>query len=452
MSVLFKNGTIVTMNPNRDVLQGDILVEGSRIAQIGKLDHITADQVVDATDRVIIPGLIQGHIHLCQALFRGMADDLELLDWLKLRIWPLEGGHDEESLYYSALLGIGELMRGGTTSIIDMGTVHHTDSIFKAVMETGIRYLGGKCMMDYGDEVPTSLMENTEASIAESVRLLEKWHGQADGRIRYAFCPRFAVSCTDSLLREVQKLAERYDVTVHTHASENQGEITVVEKERGMRNVLYINSLGLCNDRLVLAHCIHLDDAEMQVLAESGTHICHCPGCNLKLASGIAPIPRLLEMGASVALGADGAPCNNNMSQFIEMRLAALVQKPLHGPTSMPAEKVFEMATLGGARAMRLEQEIGSLEMGKRADIAVVDLSGWHTWPRNAASVYAQLVYQANAQDVVATMVDGRLVYTDGQILTIDQAQVKTGSEKGLQRVMERVGMDASYYGLLRPI
>ncbi|MGE5453758.1 MAG: 5'-deoxyadenosine deaminase [Methylocystaceae bacterium] len=450
MSVLFKNGTIVTMNPNRDVIQGDILVEGDRIARIGNLESIVADQVVDATDRVIIPGLIQGHIHLCQALFRGMADDLELLDWLKLRIWPLEGGHDEESLYYSSLLGIGELMRGGTTGIIDMGTVHHTDSIFRAVRETGIRYLGGKCMMDYGDEVPATLLEDTDASITESVRLLEKWNGQADGRIHYAFCPRFAVSCTDKLLREVKKLADQYQVTVHTHASESKGEIAVVEKERGMRNVLYINSLGLCNERLVLAHCIHLDDEEMQVLAQTGTHICHCPGSNLKLASGIAPIPRLLELGASVALGADGAPCNNNLSQFVEMRLAALVQKPLHGPTAMPANKVFEMATLGGARAMRLEHEVGSLEVGKKADLAVVDLSGWHTWPRNAASVYAQLVYQAQANDVVATMIDGQMVYLDGQMLTINQHEVMDGIDRGLQRVIDRVGLDASYYGLLR--
>jgi len=219
MSVLIKNGTIVTMNPNRDIIQGDILVEGDRITQIGQLEMIKADQVIDASQQVIIPGLIQGHIHLCQALFRGMADDLELLDWLKLRIWPLEGGHDEESLYYSALLGIGELIRGGTTAIIDMGTVHHTDSIFQAVAETGIRYLGGKCMMDYGDEVPATLMEQTQDSIKESVRLLEKWHGKADGRIQYAFCPRFAVSCTDDLLREVSRLSYQYDVTVHTHAS-----------------------------------------------------------------------------------------------------------------------------------------------------------------------------------------------------------------------------------------
>lgn len=450
MSVLFTNGTIVTMNSSRDILQGDILVEGDRITKIGKLEGVKADQIVDCTDQVIIPGLVQGHVHLCQTLFRGMADDLELLDWLKLRIWPLEGGHDEESLYYSALLGIGELMRGGTTAIIDMGTVNHTDSIFQAVAETGIRYMGGKCMMDYGDDVPSSLMEKTDDSIKESVRLLEKWNGKAEGRIQYAFCPRFAVSCTDELLRQVNKLADHYNVTVHTHASENKGEIAVVEQERGMRNVLYINSLGLTGERLVLAHCIHLDEEEMQVLANTGTHICHCPGSNLKLASGIANIPRLLELGASVALGADGAPCNNNLSQFVEMRLAALVQKPLHGPTSMPAEKVFEIATLGGARAMRLEKEIGSLEVGKKADLVVVDLSGWHTWPRNAASVYAQLVYQATAHDVTSTMIDGKLVYTNGKMTTIDQPRVMKGIDEGLKRVIERVGLDSRYYGLLR--
>lgn len=441
MKLLVKNGTIVTMNQKREVFKGDLLIEDDRIVKIAPSIEENADQVIDATDRLVIPGFVQSHIHLCQALFRGMADDLELLDWLKLRIWPLEGGHDEESLYYSSLVGIAELLRGGTTALIDMGTVHHTDSIFEAVKKSGIRYLGGKCMMDHGGDVPSSLMESTDSSIKESVDLLNRWHGKENNRIRYAFCPRFAVSCTDELLREVKKLSDEYDVVVHTHASENRGEIEVVENERGMRNVLYIDSVGLTGPRLVLAHCIHLDEKEMEVLASSGTHIAHCPGSNLKLASGIAKIPQLLSMGASVSLGADGAPCNNNLSQFVEMRLAALIQKPLNGPTSMPAEQVFEIATLGGARAMGLEKEIGSLEVGKKADLAVVDLNGWHTWPRSAASVYAHLVYQAQAQDVYATIVDGRLVMLNGQLLTIDEEEVRDKSEKALKRVRERVGI-----------
>lgn len=440
-TILIKNGTIVTMNPSREVIKADLLIENDRIIKIGSLAEEKADQIINAQNKLVIPGLIQTHIHLCQVLFRGMADDLELLDWLKLRIWPLEGGHDQESLYYSALLGCGELFRGGTTSIIDMATVHYTESVFEAVKQSGIRYLGGKCMMDYGGDVPQTLMENTDSSLKESTDLLSKWNGKANGRIRYAFCPRFAVSCTDALLREVKQLSEHYQVPVHTHASENRGEIEIVEKDRGMRNILYLNSLGLCNENSIFAHCIHLDQEEMQVLADTKTNMAHCPGSNLKLASGIAKVPQLLDLGAQISLGADGAPCNNNLSMFVEMRLAALIQKPFNGPTSMPADKVFELATIAGAKAMGLENEIGSLEIGKKADIVVVDIENWHSQPCNAASVYAHMVYQASASDVYATIVDGNPVMLAGHMLTIQEQQVKDKASESLKRVSERVGL-----------
>lgn len=441
MSILIKNATIVTMNSERDILSGDLLIENDRINRIGKLDRYTADTVIDASNQLLLPGLIQSHVHLCQVLFRGMADDLELLDWLQQRIWPLEASHDEESLYYSSLLGCAELLRGGTTSIIDMGTVRHTESIFTAVEQAGIRYLGGKCLMDCGDEVPSALLDTSERALQESLELFNRWNNYANGRIRYALCPRFAVSCSDNMLHQVAALAQQYHIPVHTHASENRGEIELVEKQRGMRNVIYLNSVGLCNTSLILAHCIHLDDDEMNILTQSQTNIAHCPGSNLKLGSGIAPIPDLLHMGARTSLGADGAPCNNNLSMFMEMRLAALIQKPFHGPRSMPAQTVVEMATLGGARAMGLEDEIGSLEEGKKADMFFISLDGWHTRPQNAASVYSQLVYQAQASDVSATIVDGHLLMKDGHLLSIDESKLKNAAEASLQRVCRRAGL-----------
>ena len=441
MSILIKNATIVTMNENRDVFCGDLLIENDRISRIGKLDWYTADTVIDADNQLLLPGFVQSHVHLCQVLFRGMADDLELLDWLQQRIWPLEASHDEESLYYSSLLGCAEMLRGGTTSIIDMATVNHTESVFTAVKQAGIRYLGGKCLMDHGDNVPPPLLDTPERVLQESLELYQRWNNCDNGRIRYALCPRFAVSCSDALLREVALLSQQYQIPVHTHASENQGEIELVEKERGMRNVIYLNSLGLCNDRLVLAHCIHLNTDEIKILAESRSNIVHCPSANLKLGSGIAPIPPLLNMGARVSLGADGAPCNNNLSIFMEMRLAALIQKPFHGPQSMPAQTVVEMATLGGARAMGLEHEIGSLAEGKKADMVLISLDGWHTRPQNAASVYSQLVYQAQASDVTATIVNGHLLMKDGRLLSIDEEKLKSAAETSLQRVCQRAGV-----------
>lgn len=440
--VLIKNGQLVTMNHKREIYKGDLLVEGDRIIEVGP--HINPDncEIMDATGKVVIPGLIQTHIHLTQALLRGQADDLELLDWLKRRVWPLEGAHTEESNYLSAKLGIAELIKGGTTAIIDMETVHHTESAFEAILETGFRAVSGKCMMDYGKGVPLSLMEDTQDSIDESVRLMNKWHGAGKGRIDYAFAPRFVVSCTEELLKQVCNLSREYGVMVHTHASENRGEIELVQNDRGMRNINYLHKLGLTGENLVLAHCIWLDEEEMKILADSGTRIAHCPSSNMKLASGIAKIPELLEMGASVSLAADGAPCNNNMDMFREMRHAALIHKArLLNPTIMPASTVFEMATLGGARAMGKEKDLGSLEIGKKADIVLIDLASPHNAPWEAGDVVSQLVYSATAADVHTTMIDGQVVMKNRRLTTINEASVLQETNRVIKERIQSAGV-----------
>jgi 5-methylthioadenosine/S-adenosylhomocysteine deaminase len=436
-TVLIKNAYIVTMNSARDLVNGNIYIENDRIVGIGAGEW-TADKVIDAQGQVIIPGLIQTHLHLCQSLFRGQADDLELMDWLRLKIWPLEGAHDSESVYYSALLGIGELFRGGTASIVDMETVHHTESAFEAIAQSGLRAISGKCMMDWGEGVPDSLLEKTDASIQESVDLLEKWHGKCEGRLQYAFAPRFAVSCSEDLLKEVAKLSSKYGVKVHTHASENQGEIALVEKEKHSRNVLYFDHLGMANEDLLLAHCIWIDEQEMGIIQKNKVKVTHCPSCNLKLASGIAKIPEMLDRGIQVGIGADGAPCNNNLDQFTEMRTAALIQKPFHGPTCMPAQRVFEMATLNGAAVMGLSKEIGSLEIGKKADLVMVDLRKLHCTPFTGSNIYAQLVYQARSFDVTLTMVDGKVVFENGRLTTMDEQEVIQKANQIIKRVYNR--------------
>ncbi|MBC8015372.1 MAG: 5'-deoxyadenosine deaminase [Sporomusaceae bacterium] len=439
-TTLIKNAVLVTMNNRREIIHGDVLIEDNRIKDIGQLED-KADKIIDAAGQLVIPGLIQTHIHLCQTLFRGQADDLALMDWLKLRIWPLEGAHDAESVYWSALLGIGELFRGGTTAIVDMETVHHTQSAFQAIVDSGLRAVSGKCMMDSGKGVPAGLLENTADSLQQSVDLLEKWHGQGNGRLHYAFSPRFVVSCTEDLLLQVSQLANQYQVRVHTHASESKGEIALVQAERKMRNIVYLNHLGLANERLILAHCIWLDNEEFSILKQQGVNVVHCPSCNLKLGSGIAPIPEMLKYGIHVSLGADGAPCNNNLDQFTEMRTAALIQKPIHGPTAMPAWQIFEIATLAGARAMGLEKDIGSIEIGKKADLAMVNLCKLHCSPWEGSNVYAQLVYQAKASDVTLTMVDGQVVYEQGRLTTIDEPQVIREANTAIKRVRQRAGI-----------
>ncbi|MFZ5967510.1 MAG: 5'-deoxyadenosine deaminase [Bacillota bacterium] len=438
-TLLIKNGTVVTMNKKREVLHTDILVEGNRIKMMAPNLTTKADEVIDAADKIVIPGLIQTHIHLTQTLFKGQADDLELLDWLRKRIWPLEGSHTAESNYISAKLGIAELIKGGTTAIIDMETVNHTESALNAVLETGFRAHIGKCMMDYGSGVPDTLMEDTDASIKESERLLKEWHQKGNGRIQYAFAPRFVVSCTEKLLVKVRDMAKEYSVMVHTHASENRGEIDFVEKDRGMRNVVYLHKLGMTGEHLILAHCIWLDDEEMKILAATGTKVAHCPNSNLKLASGIAKIPELLELGVNVSIAADGAPCNNNLDMFAEMRSAALIQKArLLEPTTMPAHKVFELATIGGAKAMGMEHELGSIEIGKKADIAIIDLSGIHNAPHTNVDVVAQLVYSASAHDVQTTVIDGNVVMHNRQLRTLNEAAVIQDANRILKQQIDK--------------
>lgn len=439
-SILIKNATIVTMNKKREIFKGDILIEGNHIKRIADRIEEDAEELIDAEGKVVIPGLIQTHIHLTQTLYRGQADDLELLDWLKLKIWPLEGAHTDESNYISAKLGIAELIKGGTTTIVDMETVHHTDAAIEAIYESGIRAFTGKCMMDFGEGVPGTLMEDTDASINESVKLLKKWHGRDGGRIQYAFAPRFVVSCTDELFLKVSKLAKEYGVFIHTHASENRGEIELVRSLKGMGNIEYLESIKVTGERLILAHCIWLTDEEMKILRDTGTRISHCPNSNLKLASGIAKIPELLDMGVVVSIGADGAPCNNNLDVFNEMRSAALIQKArLLNPTAMPAEKVFELATINGARAIGMEDELGSIEEGKLGDIVIMGMDKLHGTPCEGVDIISRLVYSACAGDVDTTIVNGRILMRNRRLTTLNERDIISEGNRIIKRQVEAV-------------
>jgi len=438
-SVLIKNGTLVTMDSVNNIVRGDLLVSDGRIADIGGSGQ-TADTVIDATGSVVIPGFVQTHIHLCQTIFRGAADDLPLLDWLKKRVWPLEAAHSPASIRASARLGVAELMKGGTTCALTMETVNHTEEVFRVIEETGFRATVGKCMMDKGDDVPAALHEDTEDSIAQSLALCDAWHGKAEGRIRYCFAPRFALSCTGELLERVGKIAREREVIVHTHASENRNECALVETETGLRNVAYLDSLGLSGENVVLAHCVHLDASEFEKLKRTKTNVVHCPSSNLKLGSGIAEVMKMLEAGISVSLGADGAACNNRLDMFTEMRTMALLQKAMHGPEAIPAGRALRVATIDGARALGLEQEIGSLETGKRADVIVVKLDTLHATPYSSDPISA-LVYSAQTADVQTVVIDGQLVLKDRRLVTLDEESVLEDANREAPELMKRAGI-----------
>jgi 5-methylthioadenosine/S-adenosylhomocysteine deaminase len=438
-SILIKNGTLVTMDSAHRIIRGDLLISASRITELGNTSQ-SADVVIDAEGCAVIPGFVQTHIHLCQTLFRGAADDLALIDWLKKRVWPMEAAHSAVSIAASARLGIAELIKGGTTCALTMETVNHTSEVFKVVEETGFRATVGKCMMDKGDEVPAALQEQTSASIEASLALLDEWHGRAGGRIRYCFAPRFAVSCTRELLEKVGEVARARGVMIHTHASENRTECALVEAETGLRNIAYLDSVGVSGRHVALAHCVHLSNDEIRILKTTNTNVVHCPSSNLKLGSGIAPVVQLLDEGVSVSLGADGAACNNRLDMFTEMRTAALLQKALHGPEVLAADRVLRMATIDGARALGLESEIGSLEVGKRVDVAVVELNRLHTSPE--ADVVSSLVYAAEASDVRSVVIDGRLVMENRELLTIDEGDVVAEANAQAETLMIQAGLD----------
>jgi 5-methylthioadenosine/S-adenosylhomocysteine deaminase len=440
MDLVIRNATVVTMNRSREVFEdGEVVVQGNRIANVGpaRRGRKTFSRFIDAKGGIVIPGLVHGHLHACQTLFRNRADGLELLDWLKQRIWPFEAAHDAQSMRASAELTFVELIKSGATALLDMGTVRHYDEVFSAARAAGIRLVGGKAMMDAGQGVPRGLQEDTEDSLRESVRLLETWHGADEGRLRYALAPRFVLSCTEELLIEVSRLAKTRGVRIHTHASENPTECRVVREQTGHDNVVYFDKVGLLGPHTTLAHCVHLSPAEMKALKRTDTRVTHCPSANLKLASGFAAVPDLLEQKISVGLGADGAPCNNNLDLWMEMRLAALIHKPRFGPLAMSADQVFEMATLGGARALGLEADIGSLEPGKKADLAIVSLDDHaHAMPAGE-DVVSRLVHSGQSQNVRTTVVDGRVLMQERLLKTLDEADVLERAELHAERIAQ---------------
>lgn len=445
MSQLLRNALLVGLDPSDPDLarlpreagaaRGQLLLEGERIRAVLPPEAAPPPgaEVHDLRGQWVLPGFVQTHIHLVQTLFRGLADDLQLLDWLSQRIWPLERAHDEESVYWSARLGLTELLLGGTTAVLDMATVHHTDAVFRAAEEVGMRAAIGKALMDRDNEA--GLGEDTDTGLQSASDLCSRWHGR--GRLRYAWSPRFVPSCSDRLLRESVRLARASGCLLHTHASENPHECTLVEELTGRRNVDYLDEVGFSGEDVVLAHCIHLDDAEIGTLARTRTTVAHCPGSNLKLASGIAPIPRLLREGVRCTLGADGAPCNNRLDAFAEMRLAALIQKPLHGADAMPAEVVFDMATRAGAEALGLHA--GLLAPGRLADLVILDPRAVPTW--GGGSAVGALVYAHTPAAVREVWIGGAPVVRDGQVLGWDLAETVAGAEAALRRVRARADL-----------
>lgn len=453
MRVLIRGGALVRCDGTGSVAVGDILVERGRIVALGSVSDAELGKpgagpvrVIDATGCAVLPGFVQGHVHLCQVLFRGMADDLPLLSWLEERIWPFEAAHDDVSLAASAELGLLEMMLAGTTTILDMGTVHGYDVVFDACDRAGIRVFGGKTMMDAGRNVPAGLRETTASSLDESDRLRARWNGQGNGRLGYAYAPRFILTCTEALFRGTVERAARDDgkgrVLLHSHVAEHPDERAAVRSVLGDDDIVMLRKWGFRGKNTILAHGVQLTDDEIDLVAEDGTRIVHCPSANLKLGSGIARVHELAERGVQLALGADGAPCNNNLDPWIELRHAALLAKVRSGVTTLPARKALELATIEGARALGIDGEVGSLALGKRADLQVVRMDGPHVEP--GGDPWSRLVYGCTSRDVVHVMVDGELVVRSGEHARLDRENVLATARAEAKKLAARADVRAS--------
>jgi 5-methylthioadenosine/S-adenosylhomocysteine deaminase len=439
-TTLIRNATILTMNDALEIIEGAVMVHDGRILSVGAEPSAPCDHVVNAAGDYLLPGFIQTHVHLCQTLFRSYADDMPLLEWLQRRIWPMEAAHSPSTLRAAVRLAAAELLLSGTTTALTMETVHDTDVVFETLADIGLRATVGKCMMDSDDNVPARLREDTERSIDESVALRARWDGAGHGRLRAAFAPRFAVSCSRRLLEAVAALSASDRVIVHTHASESRDEVDVVARlSGGLSNLEYLNATGLVSERLCAAHCVWVSDAEQALMAERGVKVMHCPGSNLKLGSGIAPVVEMRKRGICVSLGADGAACNNRLDMFDEMRLAATLQAMRRAPGSLTARDVLWMATREGARALGLQDELGSVEPGKRADLILVSRDRPHLSPD--ADPWSTLVYGARGTDIRMTMVDGEVLVDEFRLSRLDGAEIASDAKRAAREVAARAGL-----------
>jgi cytosine/adenosine deaminase-related metal-dependent hydrolase len=453
-NVALTHATVVTMNPRREIISdGAVAIDGNKIVHVGKTQEVKSrrsiDIELDCTHKLVLPGLIDCHDHLAQALIRGCADDMALIPWLTSRVWPLQGAYTEEDGKLSAQLCCLEMIKSGTTTFTEchLHTRYGFDGIAKTVESIGIRGVLSKSVMDvsgYADRpnaLPKSMIETGKDSMKEALTMIKKWHGKANNRIHVWFGPRTPGACTVDFYREIAERASEHDTGITIHLAEVKEDVEYMRKEFGMTPIQFMNHCGLVGRHVVYAHGVWLPEKDFAKLHETGGTVCHCPSSNLKLASGIAPIPSMLKAGVNVALGCDGGPSNNSYDLIREMKLAAVIHKGYsHDPEVLPAETALEMATSNGARAMLWGENLGSLEAGKLADIIVINQRKPHLVPvRNPIS---NLVYAACGSDVDTVIIDGKIIMEGREVKTIDEQDVIERAQKIGLEVDKRLGLN----------
>ncbi len=374
-----------------------------------------------------------------QTFFRGLAEGRRLLAWLRERIWPLEAAHDEESAYWSGLLGAAECLLGGTSTVQDIGIGPGAEGLLEAIAASGLRAFGGLCLMDEGVGLPAALRQQPQRALAEAERLGERFEQRGSGRLRALLNPRFILSCSDQLWRGVRELAESRRWPVHTHALEQEEETAAVRAAKAGRDEIeYFDHTGLLAADLRLAHGVWLRSDHADRLQGATVSVVHCPSSNLKLGSGVADLRLCARLGLPRGIGADGAPCSDSLDALQEVRLAALLQKWRHGPEAFSGLEALRLATSEGASALRLEREIGSVEIGKRADLLVLSRRGPELWASAAIDLHDLVAFAAGRACVRHLMVDGELLVEEGRLTRLDLEEIRRQASRHEARLLTR--------------
>ena len=430
-TILIKNALI--LNPNNfENKKQSLLIKDDLIAEIAEtIDEGNVDKIIDAEGKILLPGLINTHTHLSMTLFRGLADDLSLDSWLNDHIWPMEANLNGDYCYIGALLGAVELIKSGTTTFSDM--YFYMEDVARAVEDAGIRAVLSYGMIDFGDA------ERREAEIEENLQLFKSCNGMADGRIKVFFGPHSPYTASEDLLIKVRELADEYNMGIHIHVSETEKEINDSLDEKGLRPFEYLEKIGFLGPDVVAAHCVWLSDEEIEIIKKHDVKVSHNPCSNMKLASGIAPVSKLIENDICVSIGTDGASSNNNLDLIEELKTASLLQKvSTLDPKVLTSDEAITMATIKGAEALGLENEIGSIEVGKKADIILIDTNSANMVP-DSSSLSSNVIYSANGSNVDTTICNGKILMENKKLTVLDEQEIYDNARKAIKELKEAI-------------
>lgn len=431
MKILIKNVNLVSMDGRNKVIENtNVYIEEDRITHIGELkDHIKVDKTINARGKVAMPGLVNSHTHIGMSLLRNYADDLPLHEWLTEKIWPIEANLKSEDIYWASLLSMVEMIQSGTTTFCDM--YFFMDQVGLGLEKSGMRGILTRGLIEEQEEAKS--MEKIE----DTRNLYNEWNGRAGGRIKVMVAPHAPYTCSPDYLKQIIDLAKELDTGIHIHLSESEKEIEDSFKTYGKSPIEHVDDLGLFELPTIAAHCVHVDDNDIKILKENGVSPVNNPSSNLKLASGFAPVDKMLKQGLNVAIGTDGSSSNNNLNMFEEIHLAALVNKAVNmDAVSVPALSALEMATINGAKALLWDQDIGSIEEGKKADMILIDMEKPHLYPVH--NIISALAYSVQGSDVDTVIIDGKIIMENREMKTLDVEEIMFNVDKIAKDLINR--------------